>query len=426
MKKFLLTVLSCLVFTAGINATAYCRESEKNQEANSSGYADMQLRIASLEKALDEMQTNHSIDSARDSIWNLSFGGRVFNDWAFPEGDDSLEKKTGQLKSKSEFRKARLVMQGKAPADLGFKFEINFTNGDADLTDVYLTFPGFEGTTLTVGQQKEAFSMENMGSSKETPFMERAPVSETLNPKRNIGLSLSSDKPAPAPGYWLGYFHNADSVGISDNHGGGHTISSRFTLQPVFKNDGEQLLHLGLSYNHRTYGTSQPDFKLRTSSHLLPAFGNTGKIAARSADILGWQTMHVSGPFGATAEATYNRLDLDNGTKADLEGGYVSLFYYLTGETHKFDKKRRAPGQVKPKKAFSKWRGGAWMLACRYDYLDLVDDSVAINGGKLKEWTFGLNWILNQNQRIMFNYINAENQGTGSARVFQTRFQTHF
>ena len=46
---------------------------------------------------------------------------------------------------------------------------------------------------------------------------------------------------------------------------------------------------------------------------------------------------------------------------------------------------------------------GAWQIGVRFSYLDL--DDKAIQGGDLYDWTAGLNWILNANMKLQFNYI---------------------
>ncbi|MEI6256344.1 MAG: porin, partial [Planctomycetota bacterium] len=45
---------------------------------------------------------------------------------------------------------------------------------------------------------------------------------------------------------------------------------------------------------------------------------------------------------------------------------------------------------------------GAWQVGARYNYLCLSDGQV--NGGVLNGMTLGLNWLLNPNARVYFNY----------------------
>jgi phosphate-selective porin OprO/OprP len=55
------------------------------------------------------------------------------------------------------------------------------------------------------------------------------------------------------------------------------------------------------------------------------------------------------------------------------------------------------------KKDDNGWSLGAWQVGVRFSYLDLNDKG--IQGGDVYDWTFGLNWFLNPNMKVQFNYI---------------------
>ncbi len=72
---------------------------------------------------------------------------------------------------------------------------------------------------------------------------------------------------------------------------------------------------------------------------------------------------------------------------------------------------------------------GAWEVGLRYSHIDLNDEG--ISGGEEDNITVGLNWYLNPNVRMMFNYVNADLEDRagipdGDADIFQTRFQIDF
>ena len=76
---------------------------------------------------------------------------------------------------------------------------------------------------------------------------------------------------------------------------------------------------------------------------------------------------------------------------------------------------------------------GAWEIAVRYDTIDLNDGP--ISGGEADQITLGLNWYLNPNTRIMWNYVMADmsnlDDGTPGGldtdvNVFEMRFQIDF
>lgn len=52
---------------------------------------------------------------------------------------------------------------------------------------------------------------------------------------------------------------------------------------------------------------------------------------------------------------------------------------------------------------------GAWQIGVRFSYLAL--DDKAVQGGRVYDWTAGLNWYLNPNVKVQLNYI-AEHRNT--------------
>ncbi len=87
---------------------------------------------------------------------------------------------------------------------------------------------------------------------------------------------------------------------------------------------------------------------------------------------------------------------------------------------------------MKPKNnAFKDGGWGAWEVGVRVSNLDFSDDAVSSSyRGELDNWTLGLNWYLNPNMRIMWNYVDTELDrdycSKNDASAFMTRFQIDF
>lgn len=80
---------------------------------------------------------------------------------------------------------------------------------------------------------------------------------------------------------------------------------------------------------------------------------------------------------------------------------------------------------MKPKRNFLKEGGlGAWEVAARFSHLDLNDEGII--GGRLNNVTVGLNWYLNPNMRVMWNFVYADRDDVGDASIFQMRAQIDF
>ena len=79
----------------------------------------------------------------------------------------------------------------------------------------------------------------------------------------------------------------------------------------------------------------------------------------------------------------------------------------MTGEHRPYDRSKGIFKGVIPTNAFHFTKGGwgALEAALRFSYVDL--NSRSIQGGEEANITAGLNWYLNGNTRVMFNYVHA-------------------
>jgi len=119
-------------------------------------------------------------------------------------------------------------------------------------------------------------------------------------------------------------------------------------------------------------------------------------------------------------------------------GGYLYASLFLTGEHRGYNLGKGAFGDVQALRPFYvdgdwAWHGfGAVEVAFRYSYLNLDDSDAPLAGnntrpgGKVGQFTLGMNWYLNEHTRFMFNYspttLVNPNTGTSTAQVFGIRF----
>jgi phosphate-selective porin OprO/OprP len=134
----------------------------------------------------------------------------------------------------------------------------------------------------------------------------------------------------------------------------------------------------------------------------------------------------VNGPVSLQSEYVRAFVTRPNANRVDFSSLYVQGSYFLTGEHRTYENATAVFGRVSPKHNFEGigqgW--GAWEIAARYSRLNLDDQPIF--GGKLQDVTLGLNWYLNPNTRVMWNYVHADRIDTGGANIFQTRFQVDF
>ncbi len=92
------------------------------------------------------------------------------------------------------------------------------------------------------------------------------------------------------------------------------------------------------------------------------------------------------------------------------QGAYCEVMYALTGEGRSYNRRQAVLDRFVPRNNFFRVdtpRGvgtseGAWQIGARYDWVCL--NNQGINGGVLNGITLGLNWFLNPNTRMAFNY----------------------
>jgi phosphate-selective porin OprO/OprP len=187
---------------------------------------------------------------------------------------------------------------------------------------------------------------------------------------------------------------------------------------------------------------------------------DTGNIVARAATVVGGELVYIRGPFSMVAEGalatmddavvpvTVNRRTANVVGNRNFDGGYVTFSYFLTGETRVYDRNFGREGTFYVERPFTNafakngddgwllgW--GAWEVATRLSYVNLNDGP--IGGGVFGGYTIGLNWYLNSNLKVQFEYLhNARwdkgNVGTvtgggsisGAVDGFGTRMQFQF
>jgi phosphate-selective porin OprO/OprP len=392
-------------------------------------------RIRNLETALAEAKKAKPGDfraywkeglnfATEDGNFKLKVGGRVMNDWLWISEDGDIKASSiGEQEDGTEFRRARLHVSGLIYGNVEFKVQYDFAGGDADFKDVYLGLTDFPIGRLRVGHYKEPFSLEELTSSNYITFLERA-LPNAFAPSRNVGAMLHNSEFDDRMTWAVGVFRDTDDYGTNVDDGG-YNITGRITGLPIYEDKGASLLHIGAAYSYRN-----PDDSLRYTerpeAHLTSRFVDTGTMAADRADLLGLEAAWVHGPLSVQGE--YVTADVDRmagASDVDFDGYYVQGSYWITGEHRNYKASEGAFSRVKPKENFSFNSGpGAWDATLRYSKLDLDDENVT--GGELEDITAGLNWHLNPNTRIMWNYVHADRDKIGEADMLMMRLQVDF
>ena len=364
-----------------------------------------------------------------DGDFKLKIGGRLQTDWLWISEDSDIKNDVvggsalGHQEDGVEVRRARLYFSGLIYDNIEYKLQFDFAGGEAALKDAYLCLTDFPLGQLWMGHFKEPFSLDELTSSKYITFLERA-LPNIFAPSRNAGFMLhnvASDELMTAA---IGVFRDTDDFGENVDDGG-YNITGRVTALPIYENKGANLLHLGAAYSYRN-----PDdtikYRQRPEAHLTDRFVDTGSFAGDQVDLVGLEAAWVNGPLSLQGEYMMAYADrLVGGSDVEFDGYYVQAGYFLTGEHRNYKTSEGAFSRIKPNQNYSSEGGsGAWEIKARYSGLDLSDSD--INGGQLNNITAGVNWYLNPNTRIMWDYVHADKDDVGQADMLMMRLQFDF
>ncbi len=300
--------------------------------------------------------------------------------------------------------------------------------------------------TFRFGHNKVPQGLEGdqVSSSKAMTFLERASYCDAFYNNFATGLWASNnylDERVTWSAMWYRTDRGTNLTGDSFADGEfGYT--GRATCLPYYEHDGRCLVHLGGSATWRKSQNPPPglvgpgvvQFRARTQIRdfngefgTAPNPGNsnrwvdTGAIIADSATVYASEFLWIHGPFSVQAEygwAFANDAFVGGKSQGDLgfHGGYVQLSYFLTGENRTYDKRFGKLGTQYIARANTpfwfvrdedrRWSlgRGAWEIAARYSHLDL--NSGLVQGGQFDGLEFGVNWHLNNNLKVQFDYLH--------------------
>jgi phosphate-selective porin OprO/OprP len=379
----------------------------------------------------------------KDGKFKSRWGGRIMLDWATIDANSDFEQEledageSGPLEGTGvEFRRIRLFTDGLFYNSIGYKVQLDFAGQDADLKDVYMQLVKVPGVgRIRVGHYKEPFSLEELTSSKYITFMERSLPVVAFAPSRNTGIGIGNNAFEKRFRWDLGYFYDVGDDGDFFDDFDNSQFTARIAGQPWYR-DNSHFLHLGLGYSHLFRDDEEEGarlrFRTRPESHITDMrLSNTGRFLADKADKLTPELAFVYGPFSLQGEYFWTDTDAGDVDDPTFTGWYAFGSWFITGESRAYSQSSATFGRVKPKNNFSigepGW--GAFELAARYSTVDLTDKDV--EGGEQQNFTAGLNWHLNPNTRLMFNYVYADLEDRADVKdddinIFQARFQVDF
>ena len=392
-----------------------------------------------------------------DKAFKVHVGGRTQFDIAGVTSDAQVRTGVGGIGPFDDavnFRRARLAVDGHFWEVFEFNCEYDFlntVNSDPAVgatrtnvintpvpTDLWITISHIPWIGhLRIGNQKPPLSFEHITSSRYLTFLERslqfdAFIEEGDNGFRP-GLQVYNWLENERMTWQLGVFKVNRSIFGWNVGDGEYDVTGRITLLPWYRDEGRFMCHLGIGASHRDLDDDVVRFRARNLIRNGPAVLHNiiaiSRMEGSSQQILNPEFFMNFGPFSVQAEyaaswvhdvglfttPTVTTAAQHGGTGTYFaQGAYLELGCFLTGEHRSYSKKGGSGAATTRQQVFRPYffvRGedgqrlfssGAWQVIFRYSWLDL--DNTNIYGGTINDFTAGLNWYLNPNFKIQWNY----------------------
>ncbi|MFN3511726.1 MAG: OprO/OprP family phosphate-selective porin [Phenylobacterium sp.] len=344
-------------------------------------------------------------------------------------GDATENDRARDLSDGTNFRRARLGIEGKAFGDFEYNFIYDFGGTGAEeagkISAAWVQYNGLGPARLRIGAYPAPVDMDGDTSVAGSLFAERAAPAEMVR-----GIA-SGDGRAAATLFgggdrWtaaLSLTGNLVTVQTFDEQS---ALVGRLTFVP-FKGE-HSLVHLGVNGTRvlnpaatgpEVAGQAPTPIRLRERPEMRvdgTRLVDTGNLDADGLTSLGaefgaqWKNLYV--------QSEYFDIEVDRkGAFADpnFSGWYAQAGWTLTGEPRRYAAGNGTFDAPRPAKPFDLAAGdwGAWELGLRYSKLDLnhaagapgtAPGASSVRGGEQEIWSLGLNWYVNAVLRFQLAY----------------------
>jgi len=307
----------------------------------------------------------------------------------------------------SQLRRARLTLKLPIFNSWSSKLQVAINEGDDtyDIKDLYLKYDGFDVADIKIGKFKEPFGLENITSSANNPFTERAMSIFAIGRNKGISFSNANSK----------YSWNIGAYDIQQNGKVKADANKAYTARATFSptNTVNSYSHMGLSYSKRDLQGVEYEIKTNGGVDSAINFIDTKNIATETIDKSGLELAWGRGPLSLQSE--YQQLQInaiDALEDATYKGYYGQISYFLTADHRAYKKGRLS--KVTPSST-----NGAWELSLRKGIVQSVEIGVENNNSDIDIETtvLGLNYYHNSKIQLMLNAIDTDVSAINTADV---------
>lgn len=324
-------------------------------------------------------------------------------------------------------RRARIGVLGTFSGDWDYSliFDMGGTQDNTtSIENAYLTYKGIKNLYIDAGYLSVPYTLDEPTGSFNITFLERASP-QVLATSLAAGDNRSAfGAHANGDWWWLGSYVTGPVSGFNHSTRPPVGATARAVVTPINNQigslslgaDAEFLFDTGGAQPTATAGINNAVSNLTLSDRFevrvdpgTNALLNTGTLAnVRGARVLSGEAATQIGSFYAQGEYFDYSIQRFPGGGSDLHfaGGYGQASYVLTGEQRKYNPVTGAYNTINPKSPVH-WGTsgiGAWEIAARYSQVSLNDKNVF--GGELRDTSLAVNWYVNTNVRLMFDWIH--------------------
>jgi phosphate-selective porin OprO/OprP len=364
--------------------------------------------------------------ASRDQSYKLKFTGYMQADARAP----------GQTPTASTFlvRRARPTIEGTLGKYYNFKVQPDFGMGVTRLRDAYIDLAYFgDLSTTRLGKFKGPQGLEQLTSSSNILFVERSLVTN-IAPDRDVGVMMYGKPFGSIMDYSLAILNGDDRTNwqgqgtdTDRDNNKSKDFAGRLQVAPFSQTDnfwlkglqGAGFFMIGDEKDVPAAGASIVSFSTGPGTTFFRT--NPGVTMQRGIRTrAGWDAAWFLGPVLVAGEMdifapTYERLVYAAGAFRGRSSDTVPTTAWLIQASWLLTGEDATLSGVKPKKDFdprhNTW--GAFELASRFSRL-FTSESIYTGGYALRpgnsagasEVTLGLNWYLNKNVKLMFDWVH--------------------
>lgn len=364
-----------------------------------------------LDTRLEESYLN--INSSDDKI-SYRFDGRILVDGGYANNSGS-----NTVHEDIEIRRLRFAVKTKFYENWQGELDVGFEDidGEVDVNDAWISYTGLPNTLIRIGNHRPHFSMDELTTSRWNNTIERSMITDAWATGRRVGISASNWNTNYLVG--VSVFGDPWDVEASDEaESEEFGWTARTIYRPYVSADGSALIHLGANFQKVKPESDEDDelrYRPRPEARFIRIFSedeeedstrylDTDNIEANSAFTWGLELAAKKDNFYFQAEYQKTEVSAIDEPDPEFDGWYAKAAWIVSGGTREYSLSDGEFAGVFPN---SRW--GTVELVGRYSTIDLNDISADIEGGEAKNVTLGVNWYLNNNFLMRFNYVNVNN-----------------